>query len=230
MLRYKNSLLERILLEKSRLHRAERLVMIYLKGADGRLDIDVQAELKSKTDQHSVPATHQPGIQASPIQRAVIHRHAHARRTGSAGGPKGLKSQSSQTSMVSDQSVRSHPTPPLPTSSPIKTKSSMSSLQSGFSGGIYPQSQQHPHPPLKPRHQGQGTPGVHPPNSSGSLQGPPPRPSANGGTKGNEMGNNPPGSLSDYYPPQFHSHIEQLGKLSRPFIPFLFNRASLVLG
>ncbi|KAL8691258.1 MAG: hypothetical protein Q9218_003479 [Villophora microphyllina] len=176
MLRYKNSLLERILLEKG---------------------IDVQAELRSKTDTtHVTPnlptaAASQP----SPMQRAVTNRHNRTRRAGSTGGARGPKSQSSQTSVMSDQSIRSHPTPPLTTSSPVKAKSSMSSLQSGFSGGIYPP------PPLKPRRPSQGPPGLHSPNPNSAL----PR-KANGVHKGGDLGNGLPG----YYAPTFRSHIEQL--------------------
>ncbi|KAL8765518.1 MAG: hypothetical protein Q9194_006537 [Teloschistes cf. exilis] len=179
MLRYKNSLLERILLEKG---------------------IDVQAELRSKTDpQHVAPNLPTAGAsQPSPMQRAVTNRHHRSRRAGSAGGARGPKSQSSQTSVISDQSIRSHPTPPLTTSSPVKAKSSMSSLQSGFSGGIYPP----PPPPLKPRRTSQGPPGLHSPNPNNAV----PR-KANGMNKGGDMGN---GSLPGYYAPTFRSHIEQL--------------------
>ncbi|KAL8694857.1 MAG: hypothetical protein Q9224_003493, partial [Gallowayella concinna] len=128
MLRYKNSLLERILLEKG---------------------IDVQAELRSKTDPQHVTPHFPPSINHQPVQRAVNSRHPRTRRAGSSGGARGPKSQSSQTSIMSDGSTRTHPTPPLTTSSPVKAKSSMSSLQSGFSGGIYPSSHQPPPPPLK---------------------------------------------------------------------------------
>ncbi|KAI4158942.1 MAG: hypothetical protein LQ342_006975 [Letrouitia transgressa] len=174
--------------------------------------IDVQAELKLKTETHHVSphVPHPAGAHASPSQRANMSRHSQVRRTASASGPKGPKSQSSQTSMVSDQSTRSHPTPPLPNSSPVKAKSSMSSLTSGFSGGMYSQGHPHAPPPLKPRHPSQGTPGNHPP-SSGSMQGP--KLNANGGSKGNDMGN-APGPISTYWQPPFRSHYEQLGKQS----------------
>ncbi|KAL8709168.1 MAG: hypothetical protein Q9220_006048 [cf. Caloplaca sp. 1 TL-2023] len=206
MLRYKNSLLERILLEKG---------------------IDVQAELRSKTDpQHVTP---HPGIsnatQPSPMQRAVNNRHTRTRRAGSSGGVRAPKSQSSQTSIVSDQSTRTHPTPPMTTSSPIKAKSSMSSLQSGFSGGIFPAPHQAPPPPMKPRRPSQGNSGLNSPNMNG-----PPRKS-NGVHKnngGSGLGN-APGSLPGYYAPTFRSHIEQLGKPSFLFsspVPHLLHRPS----
>ncbi|KAL9596331.1 MAG: hypothetical protein Q9179_004650 [Wetmoreana sp. 5 TL-2023] len=182
MLRYKNSLLERILLEKG---------------------IDVQAELRSKTDpQHVTPSLPTaPASHPSPMQRAVTNRHSRNRRAGSAGGARGPKSQSSQTSVMSDQSIRSHPTPPLTTSSPVKTKSSMSSLHSGFSGGIYPP------PPLKPRRPSHGTSSIQSPNPNNSFPGPPRK--SNGANKGGDMGNGS-GSLPGYYAPTFRSHIEQL--------------------
>lgn len=68
MLRYKNSLLERILLEKG---------------------IDVQAELRAKTGSPNLGPTHMPQnlVQPPPIQRALLNRH-HARRSNSSIAPK----------------------------------------------------------------------------------------------------------------------------------------------
>ncbi|SPQ22702.1 1ebd752f-bab6-494b-a9a2-7fbaa6453d8a [Thermothielavioides terrestris] len=68
MLRYKNSLLERILLEKG---------------------IDVQAELRAKTGSPNLGPTHVPQtlVQPPPIQRAILNRH-HARRSNSGIAPK----------------------------------------------------------------------------------------------------------------------------------------------
>ncbi|KAL8920747.1 MAG: hypothetical protein Q9208_006077 [Pyrenodesmia sp. 3 TL-2023] len=188
MLRYKNSLLERILLEKG---------------------IDVQAELRSKTDpQHVTPNPPvSAGAQPSPMQRVVNSRHTRTRRAGSAGGARGPKSQSSQTSIISDQSVRTHPTPPMATSSPVKAKSSMSSLTSGFSGGIYPPPHQAPPPPAKHRRTSQGPPNMHSPKPGSHMSGPPHK--SNGTSKGIDMGT-APGALPGYYAPTFRSHIEQL--------------------
>ncbi len=190
MLRYKNSLLERILLEKG---------------------IDVQAELRSKTDpQHVTPnPPASAGAQPSPMQRVVNSRHTRTRRAGSAGGARGPKSQSSQTSIMSDQSVRTHPTPPMATSSPVKAKSSMSSLTSGFSGGIYPPSHQAPPPPAKHRRTSQGPSNMHSPKPGGHMSGHPHK--TNGTNKGVDIAA-APGSLPGYYAPTFRSHIEQLGR------------------
>ncbi|RDA94372.1 hypothetical protein CP533_3831 [Ophiocordyceps camponoti-saundersi (nom. inval.)] len=62
MLRYKNSLLERILLEKG---------------------IDVQAELHAKTGSPSLGSTHmaQNLVQPPPIQRAMMNRHHQSRKS-----------------------------------------------------------------------------------------------------------------------------------------------------
>ncbi|PHH88377.1 hypothetical protein CDD83_7610 [Cordyceps sp. RAO-2017] len=69
MLRYKNSLLERILLEKG---------------------IDVQAELHAKTGSPSLGSTHMPQnlVQPPPIQRAIMNRHHQSRKSISNIAPK----------------------------------------------------------------------------------------------------------------------------------------------
>ncbi|KAH6682034.1 hypothetical protein B0J14DRAFT_470035 [Halenospora varia] len=92
MLRYKNSLLERILLEKG---------------------IDVQAELRAKTGSPHLGPTHMPQnmAQAPTVQRAIMNRHHQARRSQSSIAPKlepGAPLQSPQ----------SRPTPSSHASSP----------------------------------------------------------------------------------------------------------------
>ncbi|KAI4139063.1 MAG: hypothetical protein LQ341_004380 [Variospora aurantia] len=207
MLRYKNSLLERILLEKGASFSFERVTP---QLANDKQGIDVQAELRSKTDpQHVTPSLQAPaGAHPSPVHRAVNNRHTRTRRAGSAGGAGGPKSQSSQTSMISDQSIRTHPTPPMATSSPVKAKSSMSSLTSGFSGAIYHAPHQAPPPSVKHRRTSKGPPSsMHSPTAGGHLSGPPHK--SNGTSKGAEMGT-AAASLPAYYAPTFRSHIEQL--------------------
>uniref|UniRef100_L2G7A0 BZIP transcription factor n=1 Tax=Colletotrichum fructicola (strain Nara gc5) TaxID=1213859 RepID=L2G7A0_COLFN len=65
----RNSLLERILLEKG---------------------IDVQAELRAKTGSPSLGPTHAPQnmVQPPPIQRAILNRHHQSRRSNSSIAPK----------------------------------------------------------------------------------------------------------------------------------------------
>lgn len=190
----------------------ERYSILYLgpqTAADLDTGIDVQAELRSKTDPQHVTPHIPPSInhQPSPMQRGVNGRHPRTRRAGSAGGARAPKSQSSQTSIMSDGSTRTHPTPPLTTSSPVKAKSSMSSLQSGFSGGIYSSSHQPPPPPMK-TNRPQTAAGLHSPNMSNHMTGSTRK--SNGAKRNGENGT-ATGSLPGYYAPTFRSHIEQLG-------------------
>ncbi|KAK1765635.1 hypothetical protein QBC33DRAFT_126269 [Phialemonium atrogriseum] len=110
MLRYKNSLLERILLEKG---------------------IDVQAELRAKTGSPNLGPTQVPQtlVQPPPIQRAMLNRH-HARRSNSSIAPKlepginlsprppPLQSNRPQSSAASP---KTRPTPPSHSASPTAT-------------------------------------------------------------------------------------------------------------
>ncbi|KAI2637553.1 hypothetical protein GGS21DRAFT_512056 [Xylaria nigripes] len=103
MLRYKNSLLERILLEKG---------------------IDVQAELQAKTGSPNLGPTHMPQniMQPPPIQRALLNRHHNSRRSTSSIAPKiepGVTSAPGQAIMQSSvASPKSRPTPPSHAASP----------------------------------------------------------------------------------------------------------------
>ncbi|KAK7414875.1 hypothetical protein QQX98_006296 [Neonectria punicea] len=110
MLRYKNSLLERILLEKG---------------------IDVQAELRAKTGSPNLGPTHMPQnlVQPPPIQRAIMNRHHQSRRSNSHIAPKAepcpslpppLQPHSSATS------PKNRPTPPSHSNSPSNTGSAFS--------------------------------------------------------------------------------------------------------
>ncbi|TAQ87769.1 hypothetical protein B7494_g3913 [Chlorociboria aeruginascens] len=95
MLRYKNSLLERILLEKG---------------------IDVQAELRAKTGSPHLGPTHMPQnmAQAPTVQRAIMNRHHQARRSNSNIAPK----MEPGISLQNNLSPQSRPTPPSHASSP----------------------------------------------------------------------------------------------------------------
>ncbi|KAJ3556113.1 hypothetical protein NPX13_g10208 [Xylaria arbuscula] len=103
MLRYKNSLLERILLEKG---------------------IDVQAELQAKTGSPNLGPTHMPQnmMQPPPIQRAILNRHHSSRRSASSIAPKlepGVTSVPAQVNIQpSIASPKTRPTPPSHAASP----------------------------------------------------------------------------------------------------------------
>ncbi|RCI14611.1 hypothetical protein L249_6608 [Ophiocordyceps polyrhachis-furcata BCC 54312] len=90
MLRYKNSLLERILLEKG---------------------IDVQAELHAKTGSPSLGSTHmaQNLVQPPPIQRAMMNRHHQSRKSISSIGPEAEPGTASPHKCTA--SPKSRPTP-----------------------------------------------------------------------------------------------------------------------
>ncbi|OAA58621.1 bzip transcription factor [Niveomyces insectorum RCEF 264] len=100
MLRYKNSLLERILLEKG---------------------IDVQAELRAKTGSPNLGPTHMPQnlVQPPPLPRAILNRH-HARRSNSSIAPK---LEPGATSLPASSLVGVTPGHPTPTSVVTSPKS-----------------------------------------------------------------------------------------------------------
>lgn len=102
MLRYKNSLLERILLEKG---------------------IDVQAELQAKTGSPNLGPTHVPQnlVQPPTIQRAIMSRN-HGRRSNSSIAPKLEPGMNALPPPIQQQhnfpSPKNRPTPPSHANSP----------------------------------------------------------------------------------------------------------------
>ncbi|RMX72540.1 hypothetical protein D0869_14515 [Hortaea werneckii] len=122
MLRYKNSLLERILLEKG---------------------IDVQAELQLKTGSallpppgYLPPGMNPPPSQPAqpPLQRTAVERQ-HARRSGGPTFlPKLAPGQPSQDGGYQNTSPQGHPTPSSHASSPtnVSTRSPMAMHQGGM--------------------------------------------------------------------------------------------------
>jgi hypothetical protein len=206
MLRYKNSLLERILLEKG---------------------IDVQAELRAKTGSPTLGPTHMPQnmIQPPPIQRALLNRH-HARRSnssiapklepGAVAGPLPPPLQSPHA-LTTGASPKNRPTPPSHTASPSATSySSQHGASPATSGSDHMNGQvrqQHPHnnsmkaPPLpvgnmsaagaaaaRQMHMARPQPAAGAPQVSGGV-----------------------GAAPFYATQAYQNHIEQLGKLT-PFI------------
>ncbi len=226
MLRYKNSLLERILLEKG----GSVLFSSQPRRTDSLVGIDVQAELKSKTDASHLPPSNPPHsvAQPSPQQRAAMNRHNRARRSTSGSGLKIIHPQSSQGTSVPNRSPRLQTNPALQTRSPLMTKSPASLVQGGMtSPGGDVQAQQQPQPQLKSRSQSsRGHLGVAIPTSAPAMQAV--SPNARGGSRSHEA-NNTAGNPSGYYPSLFQTHIEQLGKLSRPLLSLVSHRAMFVL-
>ncbi|KAK7952353.1 uncharacterized protein PG986_008081 [Apiospora aurea] len=103
MLRYKNSLLERILLEKG---------------------IDVQAELRAKTGSPNLGPTHMAPNMVQPprLPRTMFNRHHHSRRSASSIAPK-LEAITSSLppplhGLQAATSPKTRPTPPSHAASP----------------------------------------------------------------------------------------------------------------
>ncbi|KAI5465479.1 hypothetical protein BGZ63DRAFT_105202 [Mariannaea sp. PMI_226] len=110
MLRYKNSLLERILLEKN---------------------IDVQAELRAKTGSPNLGPTHMPQnmVQPPPMPRAIMNRHHQSRRSNSHIAPKTEPNTSLPPPLqphAPATSPKNRPTPSSHSNSPSNTGSAFS--------------------------------------------------------------------------------------------------------
>lgn len=200
MLRYKNSLLERILLEKG---------------------IDVQAELRAKTGSPHLGPTHMPQnmAQAPTVQRAIMNRHHQARRSNSSIAPK-LEPGAPLQSPQSRPTPSSHASSPTSNSPGFGHQGVMTPPASETQMQFQQQQQQRlqaakaqgPHGLL-------GTPGLMGTTGGlGASLGPKgPGTSGTGGTGGTPVS-------AAYYPSPsggFQNHYEQLGKLSPPF-PSLF--------
>lgn len=196
--------------------------------------IDVQAELKSKTEGfHVVP--HPPtqgGLpQPSPVQRALLNRHNHStgRRSTSGSGSQALRPRSSQTS--STMSPRLQPTTPSQNLSPTSTKAPIGLGKGGIispSVDLKAQQQQQPQPPHEPHAYSQQAPSrLSIPATRPTMQ--TMTPSTADGSRSSEMGSAAGTAHSNFYPSPFQAHIEQLGKLSRPLLSVFLYRAMFVL-
>ncbi len=197
---------------------------------DRKVGIDVQAELKSKTDTTHMPPSNLPHSvpQPSPQQRAVMNRHNQARRPASGSGLKILNPPSSQVTSIPNKPPQLQPNAPLQIQSPLTAKSPVSLVQGGMaSPGGDRQAQQQPQPQRKPRSQSsRGQLGLAIPTSAPNMQAM--SPNARGGGRSNEP-HSASGNPAGYYPSLFQTHIEQLGKLSRPLLSLLPYRAMFVL-
>ncbi|SMQ45789.1 unnamed protein product [Zymoseptoria tritici ST99CH_3D1] len=214
MLRYKNSLLERILLEKG---------------------IDVQAELQMKTSSPVLGPgfmTHTglAPVQQPPLQRTALQRQQARRSAGQPHLPKLAPGQSNTDMNLSKTSPHAHPTPSSHASSPsqMSTRSPMVMQQGGTASPTSGQSQaqqfhnfarssqqQHPNHSLYQAPQ-------HALNGQRQVQRPAPSPvftNSSSGTNPHSMGQpmhvgnnggNVSQSASAFYPSPFQKHFEQL--------------------
>ncbi|KAF4976667.1 hypothetical protein FZEAL_6705 [Fusarium zealandicum] len=180
MLRYKNSLLERILLEKG---------------------IDVQAELRAKTGSPNLGPTHMPQnlVQPPPIQRAIMNRHHQSRRSNSNIAPKAdpgpvlpppLQPHSTATSPKNRPTPSSHSNSPSNTGSAFSPAASDSMSMRG--SGVTSMSRQQ-----MPQQQQQQLP---------QTSQAPRQPMMQSGGRGGQAAS----GASYYPTPAFQNHIEQL--------------------
>lgn len=229
MLRYKNSLLERILLEKGTVYMSLATTSAFgdlERSNQPTLGIDVQAELRAKTGSPNLGPTHIPQnlVQPPPIPRAILNRH-HARRSTSSIAPKfepGMTlpsplHQNPHSSAASPKNNR--PTPSSHSASPTATASTFGASPAASGSDQIPTSAARPSlPPAAAGMKAQAPsmpgpmPGMgHPPrpiHQQLQAQAAAASPRMRGPVSG--LGNAP------YYPtPAFQNHIEQLGKLTR---------------
>ncbi|KIX02045.1 uncharacterized protein Z518_07984 [Rhinocladiella mackenziei CBS 650.93] len=194
MLRYKNSLLERILLEKG---------------------IDVQAELALKGSPNLRPHRAPPITgQASPMQKAMLSRQQQAKNRPVMAPPIQTVNPSSQAGGQRNfaGSPTGQPTPPSQHSSPSTARSPGFALQGGMTSPATEmaaqQTQQHQQARPLPPSQQNPFPSQHRAqarsiSTPGASQAFPPR-------------TQPTSSVQDsYYPASFQKHYTQLGKLTQ---------------
>ncbi|OAX77270.1 hypothetical protein ACJ72_08434 [Emergomyces africanus] len=217
MLRYKNSLLERILLEKG---------------------IDVQAELRLKSGSLNMPPAkpaRQSISQNSPLSRTAMNRQSVNRHK--VGMPQKLDqsniSQAPREDSYTTRSPQLHPTPVSHVSSPsTATKSPGFRLQGCMSPPgtetqqqhNIPQLRQHQRPPILPLLNNSYSRNDNGHNSHHPISAPPSNPSTptTGAHANTSSGHavNPSRIPSAYYLSPFQKHYDQLGKL----IPSLYFR------
>jgi hypothetical protein len=227
MLRYKNSLLERILLEKGNqpFNRGQRIaskpLTLSISG------IDVQAELRQKGDSPNLGPTRMqvPAPISQPIKRYAVNQFAAQNRRSLTGMPP--KADGVAQIHAANMSPLTQPTPTSRISSPATsaTKSPNFLPQGGaLSPSFGPangQQQLRPQP-LRPHFTPQQRPANGPaayPTSAPGI----------GGANGIQGSSGTGAPATSYYPSPFQNHYDQLGKLSHLLWPLLRHRALFVL-
>lgn len=240
MLRYKNSLLERILLEKGTADVPSQSDALTACSTG----IDVQAELRAKTGSPNLGPTRAPAsANTSPNQpplqqRAMMNRQQQRRSLGGppkAEGPHGLP-MIQPDGAIPNRSPMSQPTPGSHLSSPSTTATrSPNFIPQGTSvspnfGPMAGQQQQHlrPQPPRS-----QFTPMMGPQRPSLITNQPPSNGISSASTVGSGASvmtqSSTSGGPTSYYSTPFTDHMNQLGKLSRSLSSLRY-RALFVLG
>ena len=165
--------------------------------------------------------------QPTPAQRAVMNRHHQIQRANSGSGPRLIQAQKSRSNTVSSQSPQLQPTPPSQHSSPTTAKSPTYAMQGGI---IAPhtalqaqqQFQQHQlQQPLRPHGlpHTQSYPSINIPTTNTKVQNI--QPGRQGGP-GDDGRNSASGLRPSHWSSPYQTHMEQLGKLTRPFLSLFF--------
>ncbi|KZF22159.1 hypothetical protein L228DRAFT_147491 [Xylona heveae TC161] len=192
MLRYKNSLLERILLEKG---------------------IDVQAELRAQTGSPHLGHPRPPSAtQPPPIQRAIMNRHHQVHRSMPRMDPANPYPPPHADGLMPSHSPQLQPTPSSHNSSPVTNASVDTTPREGvtppgsdLATSQQQQQQQHPQlPPHKGVKRSYSALQAYPPSSGPSQMGPAT------GRPGSGLPGAVGGPSSNYYPSPFQNHIDQL--------------------
>ncbi|MCJ1387742.1 hypothetical protein MMC18_000585 [Xylographa bjoerkii] len=213
MLRYKNSLLERILLEKG---------------------IDVQAELKTKEEstQSAIPPL--SVALPTPAQRAVLNRHHQVQRGNSGNTPRLIQAQTSRSNTLSSQSPQLQPTPSSQTSSPTTSRSPIYVFQGGMTSPHAANQAQHHfqqqqlQQPLRsaPFPHSHTYPSITIPTLPSGVQTLHHGMTSAVAEDGRESASS---SRPSQWSSSYQTHMEQLGKLTRPLLPSFLYRALFVL-
>jgi hypothetical protein len=185
--------------------------------------IDVQAELALKGSPHLRPVQ-RPSMatQASPMQKAMLSRQQQVRQRPVAPPLQTVNpppSANRSRTFVSSPTVQ--PTPPSQHSSPSTARSPGFALQGGMTSPASDLQAQHPQ--QRPMHHAQ-----FPPQHRSHLR----NLSSPGTTQPMQSILHPTSAAphSGYYPASFQKHYDQLGKLTRSFVPAPVCGTLFVLG
>ena len=199
-----------------------------------QIGIDVQAELKTKEEstQSAIPSL--SVALPTPAQRAVLNRHHQVQRGNPGTTPRLIQAQKSRSNTLSSQSPQLQPTPVSQTSSPTTSRSPIYVMQGGMTSPHATNQAQHQfqqqqlQQPLRPASfpHSHTYPSIIIPNSSPGVQNLQHGMASAIGEDGRESASS---SRPTQWSSSYQTHMEQLGKLTRPFLPSFLYRALFVL-
>ena len=196
--------------------------------------IDVQAELKTKEEstQSTIPSL--SAVLPTPAQRAVLNRHHQVQRGSSGNTPRLIQAQKSRSNTLSSQSPQLQPTPVSQTCSPTTSRSPIYVLHGGMTSPHATNQAQHQfqqqqlQQPLRPASfpHAHTFPSITIPSSSPGVQNLHHGMASAVADDGRESASS---SRPSQWSSSYQTHMEQLGKLTRPLFPSFLYRALFVL-